>query len=207
MSEGVPSLSPHEGAWVRRASLSRQDFTSIAALADGIAACPLLTSIDLSGCNLCGANMPGLFDATGFTALAAMIGASERLVSINLAKNNLAGLRREKTDGNLAKLRGRYNGSAMRALCSALRQSTSLTEANLSNNHFGKKGAKSLHLGIKFGRLTLLDISGNEIGKKGSKSLARAIKVNSTLHRVGLSCSDLISPVSTHCNSTGLCRL
>ena len=83
--------------------------------------------------------------------------------------------------------------SFLRALFSALRQSTSLTEANLSNNHFGKKGAKSLHLGIKFGRLTLLDISGNEIGKKGSKSLARAIKVNSTLHRVGLSCSDLIS--------------
>jgi len=159
-----------------------------------------LTSIDLSGNQLCGiwtdreGDQEGTYTAEGITAIADAMRVNGALTKLSLAKNKL------EEEGT-------------KAICEALEQNTTLKELDISGEWHrsniggdyigGSAGAKHVAkmLGVN-GVLTSIDLSGNQLcgigddywgneqgtyTAEGIKAIADALRVNGGLTSINLS--------------------
>ena len=77
-------------------------------------------------------------------------------------------------------------------LAEALKQNTSLTQFDLSDNYSSDQGAAALAEALKQNTsLTQLNLSGNDISDQGAAGLAEALKQNTNLTRLNLSRNDI----------------
>ena len=69
----------------------------------------------------------------------------------------------------------------VKAIGEALKENTSLTRINLSNNKIGDEGGKAIGVALKVNTtLTWIDLRGNKIGDEAGKAIIEALKVNTS---------------------------
>jgi len=160
-----------------------------------------LTSIDLSGNQLCGiwtdddGDQKGTYTAEGITAIADTLRVNGGLTSINMSGNNLTDSGRDMTgikelaaalgvNGVLTSLDLSSNDlkdEGVSAVCEAIQSNkeTKLASLNMSENRIGPVGAKSVAAMVAVtGVLTSLDLSFNDLNDEGVSAVCEAIQSN-----------------------------
>jgi hypothetical protein len=144
-----------------------------------------LTSIDLSGNQLCGVwtqygQQHGTYTAEGIAAIAEALRVNGGLTSLNLSDNQLCGLD-QYGDGN-------YTAEGITAIADALRVNGVLTMLSLAKNKLEADGTKAICEALEQNKtLKELDISGNWIGDSniggsaGVKHVAKMLSFNGGL--------------------------
>ena len=150
-----------------------------------------LTSIDLSGNQLCGiridlsGNQQGTYTAEGITAIADALRVNGGLTRVDVRSNNIAGDGAAQLAaavlGNL-KIE-RFNEIPIKEM-----RADSFTELHLSWNDFGVEGGMVVACLIPvMGGLTKISLAANELGEEGTKAICEALEQNKTLKELDIS--------------------
>ncbi len=178
------------------------DFSGVHAVADGLRTSPSLTSLDLSGNQICGvdASTEGVHTDEPIRALASVLAVTRSLMSINLSSNPLstrgaralaAGLAASLTvtEVDLSHNELREEGTA--ALASLVAESRSLLTLNLSHNQLGLHGARAFAPHLKRARLTTIDLSCNSVFPEGIIAIADSLASCQTVTDLNLADNQL----------------
>ncbi len=175
-----------------------------------------LTSLDLSGNQLCGLdfNGRGTYTAEGITAIADALRINGGLTSLNLSSNLIGGYWDHEQETNV------FTPEGPKAIADALLVNGALTSVELRGNKLGDEGwgaifaaicgskdskimslvassenispaggkliAEALRMSVT-GGLTSIDLSWNQLEEKGTKAICEALKQNKTLKELDLS--------------------
>jgi len=152
-----------------------------------------LTSIDLSGNQLCGIYFKwgeyirGTYTAEGIAAIAEALRVNGGLTSLNLSSNLIGGYWDHEQRTNV------FTPEGPKAIADALLVNGALTSLDISNNRMGDDGVKPICEALKQNSsLKALDLnasqtSGGVIGPQGAQYLADMLSVNGALTALNLS--------------------
>jgi NLR family CARD domain-containing protein 3 len=146
-----------------------------------------LTSLDLSGNQLCGLDDfgDGTYTAEVITAIADALRVNGGLTALDLSSNRL------KDEG-------------VSAVCEAIQSNkeTKLASLNFKDNGIGPVGSKSVAAMVAVtGSLTKIDVSWNIFGPEGAKVFADALRVNGGLTKMSLAHTDLEEGTKAICEA------